>query len=975
MLGLGAPGYSQVSALYVFSQSMGTYTPLAGGTVVAQASGTTGAAALDDVNYTSVTIPFTFNFNGVPYTSLTINTNGYITFGSTTPSTTTYSPISATTGYAGAVVGFARDLRGIYASPGNTTTGSATLTNVSNAGGFKPGQTVSGTGIPSGTTVISVDSTAGTVELSAQATATGTGVTVTALAGMVKTGVEGTAPNRTFVIEWTGFQQYNTTNTLVNFQIRLNEGGGLPLGQSIDIVYGTVYGSTSSSTAQVGLRGATNADFNDRSGTTGWTNTDAGSSNSASVTYSNTIFPPSGLTYAFIPASCPAPYAVSTNTVTTGSAMLVFTSPGSATTWQVEYGQTGTPQGSGTVVTTNSNPYMIGGLTQNTNYTVYLRSICGPGDTSAPATITFTTLPTCPVPTSPTSTNITQTSADLNWTENGSATMWEIEYGPDNFVLGTGNRSITTVKPITLGGLSSSSAYSYFVRSVCSPGDSSNWSLRHSFSTTLTNDNAAGAVMLTVGAGCSGGNAFTNTGATQGAGEPFTNCKGTAGYKTVWFSFVAPASGFVKISNDYAGAGLGDSRMALYTAPDVNDYTSFIILACDDDNGVTSGTKSIIYANGLTQGVTYYVVVDGYSSSTSAGSFCLTVDEVSAAMLPGVGDCVSGQSLSGYQENYHGWVSFTDNAGNLIANMRTIGGTSTSATHSYDVYETVHAGAVRQSGLQYYLDRNYTINNATAPGPMEIQFYFLTSEATALETADPTAMLSNLNVTKQAGILCVADYLPANGVNSLLPQTANGSVNGVSWVETATNTLSNFYVHAGANPLVIQLTNLSAVNEGRKNRISWKTVTENMGDHFIIERSLDGNSFTSVGSVDSKGTPAEYSFVDETPIPGLNYYRLQMVDVNGRTSYSKVVTATMKPEGFAIAVYPNPAKDKITVRVFGESGNGAQAVLTDLSGKLIRSISVTAGQVDMDLTGLSSGVYLLKYTDGGHQQIVKVNKQ
>ncbi len=107
---------------YVFSESTGVYTPLTGATVVATATALSGATSLDDVVYNlpTGTIPFTFNFDGIGYTGLNINSNGYITFGATAPSTTGYTPLSANTAYAGAISAFGRDLNGLFNISGNT---------------------------------------------------------------------------------------------------------------------------------------------------------------------------------------------------------------------------------------------------------------------------------------------------------------------------------------------------------------------------------------------------------------------------------------------------------------------------------------------------------------------------------------------------------------------------------------------------------------------------------------------------------------------------------------------------------------------------------------------------------------------------------------------------------------------------------------------------------------------------------------
>jgi len=112
----------------------------------------------------------------------------------------------------------------------------------------------------------------------------------------------GTAPNRTLVLQWLHVKKYGSTGSGDdwNFQIRLNETTNV-----IDIVYGTFTTNTTSTTVQVGLRGATNADFNNRTTTTDWAATTAGGSNSASCTLSNTVFPASGQIFTFTPPPPP----------------------------------------------------------------------------------------------------------------------------------------------------------------------------------------------------------------------------------------------------------------------------------------------------------------------------------------------------------------------------------------------------------------------------------------------------------------------------------------------------------------------------------------------------------------------------------------------------------------------------------------------------------------------------------------------
>ena len=84
-------------------------------------------------------------------------------------------------------------------------------------------------------------------------------------------------------------------------------------------------------------------------------------------------------------------------------------------------------------------------------------------------------IPSCPKPRDLTSilNNTTTSSVTLTWNEMGNASEWEVEYGPTGFILGTGTRTSAYSNTTTIGGLSASVGYDFYVRSVCGPDDSS----------------------------------------------------------------------------------------------------------------------------------------------------------------------------------------------------------------------------------------------------------------------------------------------------------------------------------------------------------------------------------------------------------------------------------------------------------------------------------------------------------------------
>ncbi len=106
----------------------------------------------------------------------------------------------------------------------------------------------------------------------------------------------GTAPNQVFVIQWKNFRHYGTTGDIYNYQIRLYETSNL-----VEVMYGPFTQNATNRTAQVGLRGASNADFNNRKGTADWVSSSAGTINSDTMALTTAYVPVNGLTWVWTP--------------------------------------------------------------------------------------------------------------------------------------------------------------------------------------------------------------------------------------------------------------------------------------------------------------------------------------------------------------------------------------------------------------------------------------------------------------------------------------------------------------------------------------------------------------------------------------------------------------------------------------------------------------------------------------------------
>jgi hypothetical protein len=185
-----------------------------------------------------------------------------------------------------------------------------------------------------------------------------------------------------------------------------------------------------------------------------------------------------------------------------------------------------------------------------------------------------------------------------------------------------------------------------------------------------------------------------------------------------------------------------------------------------------------------------------------------------------------------------------------------------------------------------------------------------------------------------------------------------------------------FIVQVTGAPLAIKLQEISAGNFGMRNRINWNTAGEAQGDKFELERSVDGRNFSPIAMIAANGNASSYSYWDENPVSGVNYYRLKMKDAAGRYEYSKTVTATVKGLGkFMVEAFPNPATDVLTVKVYGTDARQGTVTISDITGKVVKVMSIEDGMTVVDMKGLVSGMYLVKYSDNNHSQTVKVTKQ
>ena len=381
---------------------------------------------------------------------------------------------------------------------------------------------------------------------------------------------------------------------------------------------------------------------------------------------------------------------------------------------------------------------------------------------------------------------------------------------------------------------------------------------------------------------------------------------------------------------------------------------------------------SVVYATGLTPGTTYYIAADRYSSFTPNGTFCIAVDELNNSHLSTVTTCTTGQTpVSNSSTTYTGWAPLMDNSSRLIALVRNTAGGDVSL---YSIAQNINAAAVRSASGVYYLDRNYRINNSSATN-VDVQFFYLNSELTALAVANPSTTAANLGASRQSGTTCQADYSVVNGTPTFLAQTGNGvSTDGlVRWIQVTTPSFSNFYLQSSVGgTLPTGLLTFSGQKEGSVNKLRWTTSSEQNNSGFEVQRSTDGITYTAIGFVNSQamgGNSSDalnYSFVDMNPAGDRQYYRLRQVDLDNRSKLSNIVLIKgNKPVTLAIGgLFPNPANSQINVILDAPVRDKVTLVVMDATGKSViqKLVNVETGSntIPVNISTLTNGTYLVK---------------
>jgi hypothetical protein len=314
---------------------------------------------------------------------------------------------------------------------------------------------------------------------------------------------------------------------------------------------------------------------------------------------------------------------------------------------------------------------------------------------------------------------------------------------------------------------------------------------------------------------------------------------------------------------------------------------------------------------------------------------------------------------------------FIDNNCQLIAQLTPNGASAVSGAATAHVWIEP---AVPQHAGKPFVARHYQINPAnngnSATGTVTL--YFTQAEFDAFNAdasstlnlpANPTDMagIANLMVVKYGGSSSDGSGLPAtySGAETIINPADNDIVwnAGASRWEVSFNVtgFSGFIIQTDLTPLPVLVESFSGYPKENAHVLNWKLTCINSEPVFEIERSSNGIDFRNIGTRTApNGCDNTFTFKDNTPLAGYNYYRIKISD-NGAAHYTRFILL-QTGKMLHSALYPNTIQKGQPIQVVSAQGKGMLRI-NDVSGRPVYSQVLATGAQSVTLPISVSGIY------------------
>jgi len=176
--------------------------------------------------------------------------------------------------------------------------------------------------------------------------------------------------------------------------------------------------------------------------------------------------------------------------------------------------------------------------------------------------------------------------------------------------------------------------------------------------------------------------------------------------------------------------------------------------------------------------------------------------------------------------------------------------------------------------------------------------------------------------------------------------------------------------------LPLRLLSLNVIDNNGYASLSWQTCNEINMNRFEVQKSLDARNFAAIGAVPAKNESCgtTYTYNDAKTLTGTAYYRIRMIDNDGTSNYSGVVSIDGKLPT-KISVFPNPVINYLVLaHPKAETGTTIQIVSTNGSVVASYPVQKDAIQTSVDVSKLPKGSYIVVFSNSRQKQAIKIIK-
>ncbi|MDP4263257.1 MAG: PQQ-dependent sugar dehydrogenase, partial [Bacteroidota bacterium] len=445
---------------------------------------------------------------------------------------------------------------------------------------------------------------------------------------------------------------------------------------------------------------------------------------------------------------------------------------------------------------------------------------------------------------------------------------------------------------------------------------------------------------------------------------------------------VADTNTLFRSVNRFRDVAISPDGKTIFTVIDSSSTTS----------GPTTSNPIVSACRGCVQKYTFLGYNTGGTAFPTAG-FTSTIP-ASINIAPGkANQCEDANYvvINAANNNTNLWVPITDTNSNVVAEIYANGNNLDTVWTS--IY--TNSGTVREDGgHRLYADRNLTIHPKTQPATnVAIRLYLTTAEFNALNTATNTlgagsgigGNINNVGIFKNSNNTCVSTLTGGPATAVTMASRGTQGAQGYVLQSNALPSFSTFYfANASLTTLPVQMISFSGNLSNNVTVLNWTTSNEVNAQNFVVERSENGSDFSSIGTVAASGTTrssTSYSYTDNN-VAALSstviYYRLKIVDKDGNSSYSNVITVSLADIAGRVTVFPNPVAAEAKVTIAAVTDGMAQWKIIDNAGRVVMESTSQLrkghNSITINVEKLSAGNYYLSVTGEGIDQKVKMQK-